>query len=148
MPDRRAFIKRAIATTGAVGFSGIAGIAAAATPQSALVFDAMGEIREVYGPDLLQEMIDSGLNGITKTMCDPKTFEQEALDVALEGIRSFDAWIFANPRQVLKATSVADLDRAHRENKIAVFYLIQNSTPFGKDLDRVDRFYSLGLRSV
>lgn len=28
-------------------------------------------------------MLDSGLNAITKTMCDPKTFEREALDVAL-----------------------------------------------------------------
>lgn len=148
MADRREFLKQSLATASVVGLSGIPLTAQAASTQSALVFDAMGEIREVYGPDLLQEMIDSGLNAITKTMCDPKTFEQEAMDVALEGIRSFDAWIAANPDQVLKATSVADLDRAHRENKIAVFYLSQNSTPFGKDLDRVDTFYSLGLRSV
>ena len=121
---------------------------AASSPQSAFVFDAMGEIREVYDEALLNEMIGSGLNAITKTMCDPKTFELEALEVALEGIRSFDRWIEANSGQVLKATRVGDLDRAFDEGKIAVFYLIQNSTPFGKDLDRVDTFHSLGLRSV
>jgi membrane dipeptidase len=148
MQDRREFIKHSLAAAGAIGFGSAARTAFAASTQSVLVFDAMGEIREVYGPDLLKEMIDSGINAITKTMCDPKTFEQEAMDVALEGIRSFDAWIEQNPRQVIKATSVADLDRAQREGKIAVFYLIQNSTPFGKNLDRVDTFYSLGLRSV
>ena len=147
MQDRRTFIKHSLAAAGALGL-GAGATRAMASTQSVLVFDAMGEIREVYEPELLQEMIDSGLNAITKTMCDPKTFELEAMDVALEGIRSFDAWIAANPRQVLKATSVADLDRALREKKIAVFYLIQNSTPFGKNLDRVDTFYSLGLRSV
>ena len=147
MQNRRMFMQQAGAAIGALGMAGFSRPAAAST-RSALVFDAMGEIREVYDQKLLGEMIDSGINAITKTMCDPKTFEREALDVALEGIRSFDGWIEKNPTQVLKATRAADLDRAQRENKIAVFYLIQNSTPFGKDLDRVDTFRSLGLRSV
>lgn len=148
MQDRREFMQRAAASLATVSLGGLAGNSVLASPRSALVMDAMGEIREVYEPALLNEMIDSGINAITKTMCDPKTFEREALDVALEGIRSFDTWIAANPRQVLKATSVADLDRAQQEGKIAVFYLIQNSTPFGRDLDRVDTFYALGLRSA
>ena len=149
MQDRRDFIKKTAAAAGAIGAVGWSGsLLAAESTRSVLVFDAMGEIRDVYDEALLQEMLDSGLNAITKTMCDPKTFEREALNVALAGIRSFDAWIAANPSQVLKATSVADLDRAQREGKIAVFYLIQNSTPFGKDLDMVDTFYGLGLRSV
>lgn len=148
MADRRTFLKQTLAVAGAAGFGSYGSNALAANTRSALVFDAMGEIREVYDRALLGEMIGSGLNAITKTMCDPKTFEREALDAALEGIRSFDRWIDANPDQVLKASSIADADRALQEQKIAVFYLIQNSTPFGKDLDMVDTFYSLGLRSV
>ena len=148
MQNRRSFLKAA-AASGVAAVAGTSGIALAqSSPRSALVFDAMGEIREAYDAALLGEMIDSGLNAITKTMCDPKTFEREALDVALEGIRRFDRWIAANPAQVLKATSVEDIERARRDGRIAVFYLIQNSTPFGKDLDRVDTFYALGLRSV
>jgi membrane dipeptidase len=148
MPDRRTFIKQSIAAAGAISLGGIANTAPVATTRSALVMDAMGEIRDVYDQALLKDMLDSGLNAITKTMCDPKTYEFDALNAALQGIRRFDKWIAANSGQVLKATSVADLDAAHRNEKIAVFYLIQNSTPFGKDLDRVDNFYSLGLRSV
>jgi len=146
MQTRRSFIKSAAAA--AVAMSTARPSLAAETTRSVLVFDAMGEIREVYDQALLAEMLDSGLNAITKTMCDPKTFEDEAFDAALKGIRSFDEWIAANPTQVMKATSVADLDRARQENRIAVFYLVQNSTPFGRDLSLVDTFYSLGLRSV
>ena len=149
MQDRREFIKTTVAAAGAISATGWSSASLGAeSTRSVLVFDAMGEIRDVYDEALLQEMLDSGLNAITKTMCDPKTFEREALNVALAGIRNFDAWIAANPSQVLKATSVADLDHARNEGKIAVFYLIQNSTPFGKELDMVDTFYGLGLRSV
>ena len=99
MPNRRTFIKNTMVTAGAITVSAWSGSSLAATStRSVLVFDAMGEIREVYDEALLQEMLDSGLNAITKTMCDPKTFEREALNVALEGIRSFDAWIAANPQ--------------------------------------------------
>jgi len=146
MQNRREFMRNAAAAGTAIAAPGAA--FAAESTRSVLVFDAMGEIREVYDHALLGEMLDSGLNAITKTVCDPKTFEREALDAALQGIRSFDAWIAANPSHVLKATSVADIDTAMRDGRIAVFYLVQNSTPFGKDLDMVDTFYGLGLRSV
>ena len=147
MKNRREFLKQ----TAAGGFllaSGLPLGTRAAGRDAPVIFDAMGEIREVYDAALLGEMIDSGLCAITKTMCDPKTYEGEAFDVALEGIRSFDAWIEANPSQVLKATETADVDRARREGKIAVFYLFQNSTPIGRDLRLVDTFRGLGLRSV
>ena len=100
-----------------------------AVPPDALVFDAMGEIRSVYGPELLAEILASGLDAITVTLCDPKTFEQAAVDAALEGIRSYDRYLASRPEQFLKATSVRDVDRARREGKLAVFYLFQNSTP-------------------
>jgi len=145
--NRRSFLQHSIAA--AAGAAGLPGAAfSASSPQSVLVFDAMGEIREVYTPELLAEMLASGLDAITKTMCDPKTFEREAFDAAVQGIESFDAWIAANNGQVLKATRVADVDRARQQGKIAVFYLVQNSTPFGRDLRMVDYFYGLGLRSV
>ena len=87
MQNRRSFIKNTISIAGAAGLAGIAGTATgASSTRTAFVFDAMGEIRDVYTPELLDEMLGSGLNAITKTMCDPKTFGRQALDVALEGI--------------------------------------------------------------
>jgi len=112
-----------------------------------LIFDAMGEIRDVYGPELIGEILASGLDAITVTLCDPKTFEQGAVDAAMEGIASYDRYLGAHPEWFVKATTVADIDRARRAGKLAVFYLFQNSTQFGRDVGRVDEFHALGVRS-
>ena len=120
----------------------------ASTPQEALVFYAMGEVRDVYTPELLGQMLASGLNAITATICDPKTFEDEALQAALDGVLSYDRYIASLPELLIKATKTADVERAKSEGKLAVFYLFQSSTQFGRDLDRVDVFYRLGVRST
>lgn len=122
--------------------------ALAATPtQEALVIDAMGEIREVYTDELVREMIDAGMNSVTVTLCDPKSFEQQAYDWAMDGVLEYDRLIANNGQFYLKATEVADIGRAREQGKIAIFYLFQNSTQFGRDLDTVDIFYGLGVRS-
>jgi membrane dipeptidase len=120
---------------------------AAGTPQSALVFDAMGEIRDVYEPELVREILSSGLDAITVTLCDPKTYELEAVNAAMRGIAAYDRYLEGFADLFVKATRVADIDRARREGKLAVFYLFQNSTQFGRDLASVDRYYELGVRS-
>ncbi len=146
MINRRQFIYNSSLLVGASSF-GIP-LAIKKTPQEALVMDAMGEIREVYSPSLLKEIIASGMNSVTVTLCDPKTYEQDAVDIAYDGILEYDRYIKANPDLLLKATSTADLDQAKKEGKLALFYLFQNSTPIGRDLDMVDVFYGLGVRSI
>ena len=118
------------------------------SPQTAMIMDAMGEIRNVYPPELLKEIIASGMNSVTVTLCDPKTYEQGAVDTAREGILEYDRYIKAHPDLLMKATSTADLDRAKKEGKLALFYLFQNSTPIGRNLDMVDIYHSLGVRSI
>ncbi len=115
--------------------------------QPALVMDAMGELRTIYEPDLVQQMIDSGMDSITITLCDPKPTGAAALELAVDSLLEHDRYIAANPTQLLRATSVADIDRAQQSGRLAVFYLYQNTVQFGTGLDRVDMFYDLGLRS-
>jgi membrane dipeptidase len=115
--------------------------------QNALVIDAMGEIRDVYTEDLILEMIDSGLNAITVTLCDPKTFESEAYQAAINGLWDYDRLIKRQNKFYVKALSVKDIHKANQEKKIAIFFLFQNSTQFGRNLDNVDIFYNLGVRS-
>lgn len=117
------------------------------TPQKALIFDAMGELRTTYPPALIKEMRASGLNAITVTLTDPKVFEEQAYEEGKAAVREHDEFIAANPDLVLKATSVEDLDRAKAQNKIAIYYLFQNSAQFGRNLDRVNEFYDAGVRS-
>jgi membrane dipeptidase len=120
----------------------------AATPtQDALLIDAMGEVREIYTDELCQEMIDSGLNSITVTLCDPKSYESQAYDWGMDGVLQYNRLIESEPAFWTMATTVSDIDRARDEGRIAIFYLFQNSTQFGRDLDNVDVFYGLGVRS-
>jgi membrane dipeptidase len=114
--------------------------------QKALVMDAMGEIRDSYSPDLLGEIIDSGTNSVTVTLCDPKSQELQAYQAAIDGILHYDRFIARHPDLLLKATQAADALEAKSSGRLAIYYLTQNSTHIGRDLDRLDVFYSLGQR--
>ena len=148
---RRDFIKIASAAIGysALGTGLLGSTKYQDTPtQKSLVFDAMGEIRDVYPRKLVKEILDSGLNAITVTLCDPKTFEHEAFEAAKDGILHYDRLIEKHPDLYMKAIQVSDIDKSRKKGKLAIFYLFQNSTQFGRDLDLVDMFYRLGVRST
>jgi membrane dipeptidase len=113
----------------------------------ALIWDAMGELREEYDAALLRDMLGSGMDAITITLCDPKPEGAEALELAIDSLLQHDRFLAKHPEFFVKATSVADVDRARREKKLAVLYLYQNTVQFDTDLDRVDLFYRMGLRS-
>ncbi len=145
MISRREFSLGAAAVVTAAGARDVLG---AETPtQKALVLDAMGEIREAYTDDLVREMIDAGMNSVTVTLCDPKSYERQAYEWAIAGVLEYDRLIDKKGEFYLKATEVADIDRARDQRQIALFYLFQNSTQFGRDIDNVDVFYGLGVRS-
>ena len=121
--------------------------AAAQATSDAFAMDAMGELRPEYEPALIQDMLASGLDSITVTLCDPKPVGAEALELAIDSLHQHDRYLAANPEFFVKATSVADVERARREGKMAVFYLYQNTAQFGRETGRVDLFHRLGLTS-
>jgi membrane dipeptidase len=114
---------------------------------SALIMDAMGELRTIYEPPLVREILASGMDAITVTLCDPKPVGAEALELAVDGLLEYERYLAAHPELFVKATSVAQVADAQRSGRLAVFYLFQNSIQFGQDLDRVEMFYRLGVRS-
>jgi membrane dipeptidase len=114
---------------------------------SALIMDAMGELRPIYEPPLVREMLASGMDSITVTLCDPKPVGAEALELAVDGLLEYDRYLASHPDLFIRATTVADVVAARQSGRMAVFYLFQNSEQFGDDLDRVEMFYRLGLRS-
>jgi hypothetical protein len=97
----------------------------------ALIWDAMGELREEYEPTLIRDMLASGMDAISITLCDPKPEGAEALALAVDSLLAYDRYLSANSQFFVKANSVADVDRARREKKMAVFYLYQNTVQFG-----------------
>ncbi len=153
--NRRAFL-RDVTTTAAVlhyGGKAAAGRENMDLPDRiernprALIMDAMGELRPIYKPPLVREMLASGTDAITVTLCDPKAEGAEALELAIDGLMEYDRYLSQYPGLFVKATSVAQVTEARRAGKMAVFYLYQNATQFGDDLDRVDMMRRLGLTS-
>lgn len=112
-----------------------------------LIMDAMGELRLDYPESLIREMLASGMDSITVTICDPKPEGDEALRLAVDALLDHDRHLTAHPQLFVRATSAADVDRARRSGRLAVFYLYQNTVQFGTSLDRIDLFHRLGLRS-
>lgn len=145
--NRRVFIRNASTSVAAMHLGVRTGTVPAQQRPDALIWDAMGELREEYDAALLRDMLGSGMDAITITLCDPKPEGAEALELAIDSLLQHDRFLAKHPQFFVKATSVADVDRARRERKLAVFYLYQNTVQFGKDLDRVDLFYRMGLRS-
>jgi membrane dipeptidase len=142
--DRRAFLGGLAAST--VALRPRFGPLQVATG-SAPIMDAMGELRPDYPAEVVRDMLATGLRSITVTLCDPKPEGNEALALAIDGLVEYDRYLARHPEWFLKATSIKDFDLARRSGRMAVFYLYQNSVQFGADLDRVDLFYRMGLRS-
>ena len=121
MMTRREFSRGVAAGAVAAGAAGRA-IGAETPTQRALVLDAMGEIRETYADELIREMLDAGMNSVTVTLCDPKSFEQQAYEWAIDGVLYYDRLIDEKSEFYLKATRVADIGRAREQGKMALFY--------------------------
>lgn len=113
-----------------------------------MILDALGEIRLTHPMELIEDILASGTNAVAVTLADPKTYGETAFDEALQALLAYDRHIEEHPEHLMKATSVADIHRAVESRKLALFYQYQNATQLQKDLDRVDLFYKLGVRSI
>ncbi len=122
--------------------------AIAQPPRPALVFDAMGEIRTIYTRELIKEILGSGTRAIAITLSDPKVLGDEGFRLTLDELHAYDAYLGGHPDLFIKATRLADIDDARKENKLAVFYLIQNAAPIDQDWRKFDQLYAAGLRSI
>lgn len=142
--DRRQLIGSAIALSA----SAVLAPARARPNGRPLTFDAMGEVRFEYDAALIGQMRASGLDAITITLCDPKAYEARAFDEAVQAVLDHDAHVAKHSDLFRKATKSSDIDVARGNGQIALFYLFQNSTQFGRDLDNVDLFHKLGVRSA
>jgi membrane dipeptidase len=113
-----------------------------------VMLDALGEIRLTHEMELIDEILDSGTNSVAVTLTDPKTYGEHAFQAALDDLLAFDQHIANHTDRLFKATGVADITRAVESRRLAIIYQLQNSTPIQKDVERVNRFHTLGLRSL
>lgn len=143
MTSRRAVLRGALSGAALAAFAG-----RAAAAQPAIVFDALGEMRTVYTPDLLDKILASGTRAIAVTVTDPKVELEKCLAQTNHDLDLYDAYYDANPRHFIRALTAADVERAAAEKKIAVFYNLQNSTPVEADLGQVAVLRRRGVTSI
>lgn len=126
--QRRAFVKSmAAAGAGTILSSTLPNWVIGKQPsptQRALIMDAMGEIRLTHTRELIKEVIESGTNAVTVTLCDPKLQEQEAHKIALEGLLAYDRHIQKNSDLFIKAIKAVDVDEAKKNRKISPVLLL------------------------
>ena len=113
-----------------------------------LIIDAMGEVRLGYPMSLIAEILDSGTNAVRITLGNPTLHGPEAFDEAINEIAAYERHIDTHQDYFLKATRVADIDKAKKEGRLALMYLFQNSIPIRDELGKLDFFNNLGVRSI
>jgi len=72
-------------------------------------------------------------------------------ELTRDTIRRVGNWIAKirkNKDKMLQVTSVEDIFRAKKENKLGIIFHFQGSTPFETDVNNVEIFHRLGLRMV
>jgi membrane dipeptidase len=121
--------------------------AAAQSPaRKPMMLDANGEIRRIYTPELIREILASGTNMVAITVTDPKEYGANALPALLADLREYDRY-FAAPHFV-RVLHTADIDRARAEGRLGILYQIQNAAPLERDAGRVETLRALGVRSI
>jgi membrane dipeptidase len=88
------------------------------------------------------------MNAVRITLGDPTLHGPEAFDNTMGEIAATERYIDGHRDHFLKATRADDIDRARGEGRLALMVLFQNTTPIGDDLDRLDFFNNLGVRSM
>lgn len=117
-------------------------------PEIPVIFDALGEIRTIYTMDLVDQILASGTRAISITLTDPKVPSETAFDLMMKDLAEYNLYFKEHQSHYRVARSVADVEIARRENKLAVFYNIQNSTPVERQLDKVALLKKLGLTAI
>jgi membrane dipeptidase len=165
--DRRTFLSL---TAGAlltpVSFAGDSGIPPPIIPgwKNVVVVNALGGLGDPnrapsdtggQGPDddwthgsrVMREAAASGLTAVNVTL-GYVAGEKEPFEATIRDLARTDADIRANPTDLLKVYTAADILRAKAEKKIGIIYGFQNAAMVGKDASRVEIFAGLGVRVI
>lgn len=118
-----------------------------ASPQDfPFAIDGLGEVRLDYEPELLDEMIASGMRCCVVTTGNPGLYGADAFTDMKAELDAYEAHIAAHPTRLSRVRTVADIDRAVRERTIGLVYYPQNATPLEREVERLDQLYQMGVR--
>src|ERR1700722_1770784 len=73
-------------------------------------------------------------------------FDAVAPDQTLRVAEYFHRWILERPESYVLVRHVADIDVARTSKRLGVFFDLEGGSALEGQLDRVERFYDLGVR--
>jgi len=158
-------VSRRTLLTGAAALGAAASIPAHAAARDRLIINGLGDLGDpnldalskVY-PGL--ELNDGGDHFTDRVWADLRASGLDTVNVTLgyvagpgdpfestiSDIATWDRVVRANPGQLLKVYTGADILEAKRSGRLGVIYGFQNSVQIGAKADRVDLYADLGLR--
>jgi membrane dipeptidase len=92
-------------------------------------------------PQLARHKVAGATVVIVNVSCDCDVVTQP-----FEMLESMRSWLAARPQEYVLGASVADIEQAKREGKLAVFFDIEGGEPVQDDPETVARLYALGVR--
>jgi membrane dipeptidase len=149
--DRRTFLTLTTAALAAPGaFAGPPAVGAGPWADS-LIVNALGGLEdpnpEPSDERALREAHASGLTAVNITL--GYVFgETEPFETTVRDIAKTDARVLADPKNLLKVYTAADILRARTERRIGLIYGFQNAAMLGNDASRVEIFAGLGVRVI
>lgn len=116
--------------------------------QAAMVMDnALGFEPEISVPhkwDVIERYAQAGFSHISIAIATDST----TLETTIRYIAEQTAQIKSQSEKYILVKSADDIRRAKNENKLAISYMFQGTNPIAKDLNMVDTYYQLGVRSM
>ena len=121
---------------------------AAAVHDSATVWDNTLPWRDYGDPDrrarCLPRMHESGHNVVSLTL----SGDRNGLSDTIHKIAKERRYFRSRPNEFVLVEGTHDIERAKRENKLAVVFHFQGSNPVDNDPDMVEVYYRLGIRHI
>ncbi|MGA9335265.1 MAG: membrane dipeptidase, partial [Rudaea sp.] len=111
--------------------------------------DRFGSANRHAGLDagVLTDIRRSGVTALHFTLGNVGSYSDD-YEHAVRSIAYWDAQIAAHPDVLLKVTRGEQLDEAKRSARLGIVYGFQDTTMYGENLDRFDRFHDFGVRIV
>ena len=92
--------------------------------------------------------LEAGQTGQMTNLLVPRDKGSSYIKSILKSYRQLQIDLAAAPHMALLATTAGDIERAHRESKVAVLLTIEGAEGIDGDLDVLHVYYQLGVRSM